>query len=164
MSGRILAAVLLTLLYALVLGSADPWDLALGAALSAGLIITLGGFLFPEPERPRTGLLRRCAAFVPFVGVVLLNTARGTWDVALVILHLRPMRRPGIVAVPIGERTRLGVAVGALAETISPGSFLVDVDWERRLMFFHVLDAGDPEAFRRTQHDFYQRWQRHVFP
>jgi len=84
--------------------------------------------------------------------------------VALIVLHIRPLVRPGIVAIPFEERTRNGVAVSTLVFTLSPGSYLVDVDWERRLMLFHLIDACDPDAIRIKYHDFYYRYQRHVFP
>jgi hypothetical protein len=40
----------------------------------------------------------------------------------------------------------------------------VDVDGERGVVLIHVLDAGDPEAFRREQEAFYRRFQSKVFP
>ena len=80
------------------------------------------------------------------------------------MLHVRPLNHPGIVAVPIAERSPLGVAVSGLATTLSPGAFLVDVDWEQRVMLIHVLDASDPDEVRADHQRFYRRWQRHVFP
>jgi multisubunit Na+/H+ antiporter MnhE subunit len=109
-------------------------------------------------------LLRRLIAFPLFALAVVRDIVVGTWQVAVVVLGLRPLRHPGIVAVPIGERSRLGVAVSALATTLSPGSFLVDVDWQERVMLIHVLDATDPDAIRDGLARFYRRYQRHVFP
>jgi multisubunit Na+/H+ antiporter MnhE subunit len=54
--------------------------------------------------------------------------------------------------------------VTGLATTLSPGSFLVDVEWDKGLMLFHVLDATDPNAIRAGYQHFYERYQRHVFP
>ncbi|CCF84740.1 Na+/H+ antiporter subunit E [Nitrolancea hollandica] len=48
--------------------------------------------------------------------------------------------------------------------TLAPGSVLVDVDWERGVMLFHLLDASDPDATRATVARFYERYQRAVFP
>ena len=47
---------------------------------------------------------------------------------------------------------------------MAPGTFLVDVDWERGVFLIHILDASDPDAVRHHQEDFYQRYQRNVFP
>ena len=110
---------------------------------------------------PRLG---RVAAFPLFVVGVLGDIVSGTWDVALRVLHLRRLEQPGIVRVPIGDRTERGVAVSALATTLSPGSVLVDIDWERRDMLLHMIDARDPDAVRERLQRFYDRYQRRVFP
>ncbi len=117
-----------------------------------------------ERVTPVTGLPSRLVAFVPFAVVIVWDILKGTWNVSLVVLHLRPLACPGLVAVPIAERSRLGVAVSALALSLSPGSFLVDVDWERGVILFHVLDASDPDRIRADLHRFYRRYQRPVFP
>ncbi len=158
-----LAVGLLTLVYALTLVSVDPLDLALGAVL-AGLTL-LGAHRLPRSGHAApTPTLGRVLRFPAFVAGLLADVAAGTWDVALRVLHLRPLERPGIVLVPIEERTPLGVAVSALATTLSPGSVLVDVDWERRVMLVHVIDASDPERVRAQHRRFYERFQRPVFP
>ena len=164
MSRFLLALVLLVLVYALVLASFHPWDLAIGGGVAAALLWGARAFLFGGRPQPSPGLGGRLVAFVPFVAARIRDIVRGTCNVALVVLHLRPLRHPGIVAVPIGERTRLGVAVSALVMTLSPGEFLVDVDWQRRAMLLHVLDASDPDAVREAHERFYRRYQRRVFP
>lgn len=165
MSRFLISLVLLTLLWALALESADPWDLLIGALLSAVLLWLVRGFLFTHGlSHPLNGLPRRLLGALPFAGAVLLDVIRGTWQVMLVCLRLRPLARPGIVALPMGERSETGVAVTTLAMTLSPGSVLVDVDWDRRLLFFHFLDASDPDRLRAQQERMYDRWQRHVFP
>ncbi len=156
--------ILLTLLYALVLASFDPWDLLLGALLSGGLLLGFRRFLAGGPAIAAPGPLARVLAFVPFAGAVLRDIVVGTWNVILVVLHLRPLNRPGIVEIPLDGRTSSGVAVMALVTTLSPGSFLVDVDWEQRVILMHVLDASDPDQIRADQRRFYRRYQRRVFP
>ena len=164
MSRFLVALVLLVLVYSLVLASVYPWDLAAGVAAGAVLLWTARGFLFDGRVRPIAGLAVRLVGFVPFAAATVWDIVRGTWNVALVVLRLRPLRHPGIVAVPIGDRTPLGVAVTALVISLSPGEFLVDVDWERRVMLFHALDASDPDAIRAAHERFYRRFQRQVFP
>jgi multicomponent Na+:H+ antiporter subunit E len=164
MKRALLCVVLLTLVYALVLASFRPLDLAIGAAVSGALFLAARGYLFGEEPDAGGSLLGRMAAFVPFAAVVVWEVAVGTWEVALVTLHLRPLENPGIVAVPIGERSPTGVAVMALVMTLSPGEFLVEVDWEREVMLMHVIDASDPEEIRAFHERFYSRYQRKVFP
>lgn len=158
------AIVLLTLIYAAALASADPWDLAFGALLATALVALFRRFLHQDmtdtpPLRPR-----RLLAFLPFVGAILYDIIVGTWMVLRIVLHPRPRNRPGIIRVPLGERTRGGVAISALALSLSPGSSLITIDWERREMLLHLLDASDPDAARAALQRFYERYQRPVFP
>ncbi len=156
--------VLLTLVYALVLASFHPWDLALGAALSALLLFSFRRFVFDGKPAPLPGLTGRLLAFFPFLFAVIKDTVAGTWQVTQVTLGRKPLEKSGIVVVPIGERTSVGVAVTALVATISPGEFMVDVDWDEGIMLFHTIDASDPEAVRRAHEHFYTRYQSRVFP
>ena len=163
------AVVALTLVYALALASFHPWDLLIGAVLSSILLFSFRRIVFgtdPGSEATRRPglLLHRALAFVPFCLVVLRDILVGTWEVALVVLHQRPLVSPGIVAVPVGERTPTGVAVWAVVTGLPPGSFFVDVDRERGVALIHVLDARNPEVFREEQEDFYRRYQSKVFP
>jgi multicomponent Na+:H+ antiporter subunit E len=166
----VFAVVALTLVYALALASFHPWDLLIGAGLSAALLFLFARVVFetgPDYSGPagrRPGLLRRVVAFVPFCLAVLRDIVVGTWEVALVVLHLRPLKSPGIVAVPIGERTPAGVAVWALVTGLPPGSSFVDVDRKRGVALIHVVDARDPDAVREQHQDFYRRYQSKVFP
>lgn len=159
----VVTVVFLTLVYAFVLGSFAPADLAMGVAISGALVYGTRRFTFREkPSSP--DLFRRFLHFWPFLVAEVWNIVTGTWTVALITLHLRPLASPGIVAVPIGERTPAGVAVSAMATTLSPGTFLVDVDWEKGVMLIHSIDASDPEEVREDHQEFYRKWQSKVFP
>lgn len=155
---------LLTVVYALVLGSFHPLDLLFGAIVSAALVFVFRGAVSGGGEGAGLGLFGRVVAFVPFALAVVREVISGTWEVALVTLHLKDLDSPGIVAVPMGEMTPTGVAVLSLVSTLSPGSVLVDVDWERRVMLIHTINAGDPEAVCRQHQELYRRYQRKVFP
>jgi multisubunit Na+/H+ antiporter MnhE subunit len=164
MTRYVAAVVLLTLVYGLALASFDPLDLLFGAGLSAALLYLSRRFVFGEDPGDGPSLLGRAVAFVPFAFAVFKEILRGTWQVALVTLHLRPLDEPGIVAVPIGERTPTGVSAWAVVTGLPPGSFFVDIDRERDVALIHVIDASDPDAFREEQADFYRRYQSKVFP
>jgi multisubunit Na+/H+ antiporter MnhE subunit len=151
-------------IFVLTLASTDPVDLALGVTLGGALLLALGERLRLGPAGRLPPLAQRVAWFPVFAGAVLADIVQGTWDVALRVLHLRRLERPGLVRVPIGERSERGVAVTALATTLSPGSVLLDVDWERGELVVHVIDASDPDGVRARLQRFYDRYQRRVFP
>lgn len=154
--------LLLTAVYAMVLASFHPMDLLFGAIFSGTLLYAFRSFIFGGRPDTLPRFLRRCVAFFPFAGVAMWDIIVGTWEVALFTLHIRPLRKPGIVKVPVGERTPTGIAVSALVTTLSPGDFLVEANDE--FMLIHVIDASDPDAIREEQEHFYQRYQRKVFP
>ena len=164
MSRILLPAAAVLVVYLVVLVSLDPWDIALGALLGVGLTFGARRLLAADTPGHENGIARRALAFVPFAFAVAGDIVFGTWRVALVTLGVRPLVSPGLVKVPIGERSPTGVAVAGLALTLSPGEFLVDVDWTERVMLIHVLDASDPEEVRRDHQRFYVRFQRAVFP
>ena len=162
MKRAIFSLLLLTGVYAMVLASLQPWDLFFGALVSGALVYVFRSFLFGGSPNPLTGLAGRCAAFVPFLAAVVWDMTKGTWEVALITLHVRPLVKPGVVTLPVGEQTPTGVAVLGLVTTLSPGAFLIEANDE--FMLIHVIDASDPDAFREEREDFYQRYQRKVFP
>ena len=154
----------LGVLYALILASTDPVDLVTGGAVGAVLLVALGSRLRTPRADDTAPLARRVAWFPVFVGAVLADVLQGTWDVALRVLHLRPVDRPGLIRIPVGDRSERGIAVSALATTLSPGSVFVELDRERRELLLHVIDASEPDASRARLQRFYDRYQRRVFP
>lgn len=160
----VLAFLLLVGVYGLTLASAQPLDLLAGGVLAATLLAALRRFLFSGEPAATPSIVSRVLRFPRLAVAVAGEVVRGTWLVTLVLTGRRPLSRPGIVSVPVGERTGAGVAATALAVTLSPGEVFVDVDWERGEMLLHVLDASDPDAVRRHHAAFYDRHQRAVFP
>ncbi|HXH84445.1 MAG TPA: Na+/H+ antiporter subunit E [Candidatus Tectomicrobia bacterium] len=158
----------LVAVYLLVLGRASAWDAVVGALVAASV---LGGFRRflreTAPGPPPAGvpeLLGRAAALPVFVLAVVREIARGSARVAAVVLGVGAPASPGVVEIPLEGRTPRGVAVAALVTTMAPGSVLLDVDRRRNVMRIQTLDADDPDAVRRHEHDFYRRYQSRVFP
>jgi multicomponent K+:H+ antiporter subunit E/multicomponent Na+:H+ antiporter subunit E len=160
---RFLAATAaLTAVYALALASANPWDLAIGFALSLTVLVTFRRFLLPFPEIPPLLAVKRAAHVPALMAATAFDIVRGTVDVARVVLGLSSKNRGGLVAIPRGERTETGVAVSGLLDTLSPGSVLIDIDPE--IWTVHAIDASDETAVRADIEQFYDRFQRPVWP
>ncbi|MDQ3648407.1 MAG: Na+/H+ antiporter subunit E [Actinomycetota bacterium] len=159
---RLVAIGALVGVYALTMSSFHPLDLALGALLAVG-VLAWGRRAIPV-GRGEAHPLARLLGLPRFLAAIFGAVVGGTWHVALMVVGVRSLERSGIVAVPIGERTRSGVAASALALTLSPGEVLIDVDWERGVMLIHSIDARDPNAVRERHDFFYRRRQREIFP
>jgi multicomponent Na+:H+ antiporter subunit E len=166
--GLVAAYVALVLVYLLTLGSRDPLDVA------AGVVFAIAAMLLARPVLVRTNdpeavaalpsFGRRLAAAPGFIVSAAYEITRSALIVMAFSLGIKPLVRPGIVGVPIGDRTPTGIAVSAMVTTLSPGATLVDVDHERGVMWLHVLDATDPDEVRAAHQRFYQRHQRKIFP
>ncbi len=164
MTHRVLSVLVLAAIYVLTLASLDPLDIATGIVVGVVLTAVFAGRLEEAPRGPVPPLAQRVIGLPAFVWAVLVETAVGTWDVALRVIGVRSVAHPGVVRVPIGERSERGVAVTTLTTTLSPGSVVLDVDWEAGDMLFHIMDASDPDAFRAHMQRFYDRYQRRVYP
>ncbi|QAT89134.1 cation antiporter [Corallococcus coralloides] len=165
MSPRTLVHVLsLALLYALMVGSFHPVDLALGAVLALGVmrLFPLAGL---PPALSAREHWRRTLRLPRFVWALAVLVTRSCIHVLKIIFG--PAERSshaGVVEYPMGERTARGVQVSSWVLSMAPGTVLLDLDWEKRVMRIHALDASDPDKLIREQDNFYRRYQRAVFP
>ena len=167
-AGRVLqvagALAVLVLLYAVALGSSEPLDLLLGAIVGSVVLVAFRGFLLTQPAEGPGVLVRRAVSLPLFLLILAREVVTGTWRVGIAVLSRRPVGVSGVIDVPMGERTDLGVAVSSLAISLTPGELVVELDWERRTMLVHALDASDPDRIRAEQQLIYERYQRGVFP
>jgi multicomponent Na+:H+ antiporter subunit E len=159
--------LLLVVVFNLALASFAPWDLAIGAVLGATCLWIFHEQLpgipgVPNSEQP--SFPSKVIHFFPFAGITIWEIVVGSVQVAMIVIGLRELDHPGIVAVPIGERSKFGVVVTGITCTLAPGSILLDVDWDRRVMLIHVIDASDPDQVRANMRALYDRYQRKVFP
>jgi multisubunit Na+/H+ antiporter MnhE subunit len=169
-SARFGAVAGLAIVYLLVLGSVHPWDAVIGLAL--GAVATRGVRCVPRavpvslPSRRDEGPhpLWRALTFFPFALAVAADIVRGTARIARLVVGGGPAPPAGIAELPIHARTGLGVAVTALVVTVTPGSVVIDADWQRRALRVHTADIRIADALRASQRRLYERWQRHVFP
>jgi multicomponent Na+:H+ antiporter subunit E len=158
---RLPAIVLLTAVYCLAVGSFRPLDLVVGAVVALVAIQLLGVARDPVSLG---SFIRRAAAFPAFAFALAREVVVGSVQVALMVVGARSREDAGVVSVPIGERTRSGVAVSAFALTLSPGEVLVKIDWDMGRMLVHTVDARDPDGLRARYLRLYERYQRPLFP
>jgi multisubunit Na+/H+ antiporter MnhE subunit len=160
----VVAVLALTAVYLLMLISIDPWDIAIGLVISTALVFTFRGYLGLTAPSSGPSPVERLRALPAFVARAIWDVVTGAVQVALMVLHLRPLAKPHFMEIPFGDDTPTGVALNALLTTLSPGSVLIDVDWERRVVLYHLLDDAEPDEIRRKYRELYERYQRHVLP
>ncbi len=151
-------------IYALTLASLAWQDLLFGAALTGVLLLAFRRVALPRPL-PSSGRVLKALVYFPiFVFYVNWDIVVGTWQVAMIVCGFRKLEHPGIIRVPLGDRSPTATGIAGLVITLSPGTFLVDVDWERREMLIHAIDASDPDGLREAYDRFYRNVARHVVP
>jgi multisubunit Na+/H+ antiporter MnhE subunit len=151
-----LALALLTTVYALTLASFAWEDLLVGMALAGGLMALYRKQVFPGPP-PATGYVLHILRNGPrLLGHVLVDILKGTWQVGSIIIGLRPLSHPGIVKIPMLDIGPAGTAIVSFVVTLSPGSFLIDYDWDERVMLVHYVDISDPDKIRADVARYYR--------
>lgn len=155
----VLVVAALAAIYNLALASLAWQDSVVGLILATTLVLTYRRAILPA-SLPEAGHVLHIIVFLPkFLAMLVMDILSGTWLVATYVIGLRELEHPGIVRVPLGNHSRAGVGVVGLFVTISPGSFLVDIDWENRAMLVHCIDASDPSKIREDIEKYYRLWE-----
>ncbi len=155
--GVIIAA--LTAVFCLTVASNGWQDIVLGLVISSALVFALGRRLLPRPL-PENGYVLHIIIYMPvFLWMLFVDVVKGTWQVACIVTGIRPLEHPGIVRVPLGNHTQNSIGIVGILVTISPGSFLVDVDRDVHAMLIHYIDASNPEQCRADIEKYYRLWE-----
>ena len=157
MTAVVLRVAGLAAIYLLVLTSLAPGDVAVGAAVAAGLILVAGT---RGPDRTAAGWWRWLVAFVRMIVVTAWEIAVGT--VRVVRFCLAHVGHPGLVEITRGDRSRHGVALWGVLSGEAPDEYPVAVDDERHVLIVHNVDASDPAAIRARHAAAHERYQRGV--
>lgn len=136
------------------------WEnLVVGSAITALLMHIFRAQIVPRPLPP-VGQSFHILVYSPVLLYYLfIDILKGTWQVVSVTLGLKPLSRPGIIKYPIPTNSVYGAGPVGYFITLSPGSFLVDIDWEENVLLVHVLDASDPDGLRRDAERYYRLWE-----
>src|SRR5699024_5323271 len=154
-AGTLLSSMLI---FALMTSDLSWQNLVLGFVISLGLLGLLRRQVLPRPL-PQNAFAWHLVLYAPvLLWYLFVDILKGTWTVSLITLGIRPLRRPGIVKLPIGAHSAYGAGPVGYFVTLSPGSFMVDVDWEAGEMLIHVIDASDPAEVRRDAEKYYRLW------
>jgi multicomponent Na+:H+ antiporter subunit E len=144
--------VLLTLAWAAVNGEFSVVNLLVGFALSYVVIAVL-----ERAEITGPGYTTRVPVVIRFAGFFLWELFMANISVAQEVLRPRVSIRPGVVAVPLTVTTDLEITLLSCLITLTPGTLALDVSDDRSTLYVHALDVVDPEAFRRSIVDGFER-------
>ncbi len=149
----LLLNLLLALAWVALTGEFTPLNLGIGFALGfIALWLTRR-----NEDRPR--YLHKASNTVSFALFFLWELLLANFRMAAFLLKPQQKLRPGIVAVPLNLEGDLAVTLLANLITLTPGTLALDVSSDRSVMYIHVADVQDVDAFR---HEIKQNFERRI--
>ncbi len=150
--------------YCLTIASFSWENILIGLTVATMLVAIFRKAVLPA-ALPDGGRVIHMIAYMPvLIWMLSIDILKGTWLVAKYVIGFQALDHPGIVKIPLGNHSRTGVGMVALFLTISPGSFLVDIDWKERWMLVHFIDASNPAKLRREVERYYRLWEYDNYP
>ena len=149
----------LTAIFCLSLASFAWEDIVIGVVLATVLVAINRRYLFPGRMPEGSYLGRMLLALPRLFSFLVVDILKGTWQVTSFVVGLRTLEHPGIVKIPLGNHSAASVGTVSMLLTISPGSFLVDIDWDERAMLVHYMDASNPAQLRAGIDKYFRLWE-----
>ena len=103
---------------------------------------------------------RRAYDLLYFIGYVWWAIVVSNLSLAKVVLQPRLRLDPAIIGVPLTVSTDLEIMILASVITLTPGTISVDLGrnaQQERVLYIHNLTVGDPEAFRQSVKNTFER-------
>jgi multicomponent Na+:H+ antiporter subunit E len=145
------ANLLLAITWVSMTGHFSVENLMVGFVIGYIALLLLQRALGPSPYFARVGRL------VGFGAYYLVELVRANLRVAYDVVTPRHHMQPGIVAIPLEARTNVEITLLANLITMTPGSLSVDVSDDRSVLYVHSMFMPDPEGFRTTIKDDFER-------
>ncbi|KAB8159530.1 Na+/H+ antiporter subunit E [Streptomyces sp. 3MP-14] len=135
----------LWVLWLLLWGGVRPVPLVGGLLVTVGVVALFG---LPTVRRPG---LRRPLRLLGLIGNLLTELVTTSVLVAWEALARGPKVSTGIVEVPLRTDSELLMASTALLSLMVPGSLVLEMDRERRLLYIHALPLRSPADVERRR-------------
>jgi multisubunit Na+/H+ antiporter MnhE subunit len=144
----VLVIAILTGVYALAVGSLAWEDLALGFALSSIFLWLFHSVRWRHHTESWRQSVKTLIEIPRYIAMLAKEILTGTWQVTTYVVGFRKLTHPGIIKIHFVEESQVRLGIGLLTMTLSPGSFLVDVNMEERFVLVHFIDISDPDRLR----------------
>lgn len=135
--------ILLTLVWAGLLGEISMATLVSGSVLSYGILAFLS-----RGTKAYAAYFGKIPKVLAFAAYYLKELVRSNLIIAYDILTPTDYMKPGVVAVPIQANTDLEITLLANLITMTPGTLTLDLSPDRKTLYVHAMYIDDPEAVR----------------
>ncbi len=133
----------LILVWVLLWGSASPANFLGGLAVAALITVML-----PLPAVPVEGRLHPLS-LLRLVLVVGSQLVSSSLQLAWLAIRPGPPLRSAVLRAQLSIKSDLVLALAVNIVTLIPGSMVLEIDQERRLIYVHVIDVGNDKAVAR---------------
>ncbi len=149
-------------LYIMLAGSTTVTDLTFGTIISC-----IASFVTVKLciERHSKVLDIRRFLYLVIYSLYYIAVAEPRAHLDVIKRILKPRYRPAIVAIPTKVRSDYALLTVANSITNTPGTVVVDVDEERRVLYVHWIDAKtvEPERAREYVSRAFEEWASKIF-
>jgi multicomponent Na+:H+ antiporter subunit E len=133
----------LMLVWVLLWGSASAANILGGLAVA--MVITV---LLPLPVVPVQGRIHPLS-LLRLVAVVAYQLVLSSLQVAWLAVRPGPPPLSAVLRARMSIKSDLVLALAVNILTVIPGSMVLEIDQERRLIYVHVIDVGSEKAVAR---------------
>ena len=133
----------LTLVWILLWGKVSPANILGGLAIAG--VITI---LLPLPAVPVEGRLHPLS-LLRLVAVVAYQLVQSSLQVAWLAIKPGPPLLSAVLRARLGIKSDLVLALAVNIISLIPGSLVLEIDQERRLIYVHVIDVGNDKSVAR---------------
>ena len=140
----------LMLVWVLLWGKVSAANILGGLAVA--VLITV---LLPLPVVPVEGRVHPLS-LVRLIGVVAYQLVASSAQMAWLAIKPGPPPRTAVLRARLAIKSDLVLALAVNILTLIPGSIVLEIDQERRLIYVHVIDVGSEKAVDRFYRDVAQ--------
>jgi multicomponent Na+:H+ antiporter subunit E len=144
--------VLLAMIWAAGTGQFSLANLVVGFVLGYLVLRLMYGIL------PDSGYFLRVRRVITFMVFTISEIIRANLRISRDVLTPSHTMRPGIVAVPLDVEKDNEILLLTTLISLTPGSLVLDVSNDRRVLYIHAMHVRDRESFiREIKHGFERR-------
>jgi len=142
---------LLALAWIALTGTFTPTNFAIGFAVGFVLLWLTQRVMLPS------NYFRKVPQAIGFVLFFLWELLQANLRMMAIVLSPRSAIRPAVIAIPLDVRSDIEITLLANLITLTPGTLYLDVSQDRCVMYVHTMHVDDPDAFRRSIKDGFER-------
>ncbi len=148
--GRIAVFLLSYLVWLALTAGGGLQEVIAGAVVAVVVTLIAGQFAFAEKAPSKKSIFRRLTYGILYLSRFLWEMIKANFQVAYIVLHpMRPIK-PGIVKIKTGLTRDISLTLLGNSITLTPGTFTVDVDPEKKELYIHCITVLSTETDENT--------------